>query len=350
MNYLPVIQSGRGAQINTPNSFQKYNVYTEELTEAPEDIKTSFQYVFPKTIVNKVDSPDVHLQYSLNPYQGCEHGCIYCYARNTHNYWGYSAGLDFESKILVKKNAPELLDKLLSSRNWKAVPIMLSGNTDCYQPIEKDMEITRKLLEVFLKHRHPVGIVTKNTLILRDLDILRKLRDLDLVSVAVSINTVDDKLRLKMEPRTSTIKKRLELIETLHKEHIPVTVLAAPIIPGLNDSGILNLAKKVAATGVKRFYHMVVRLNGDVGPIFEDWLNKTYADRSEKVLNKIKSLHGGKLNDSVFGKRMHGEGIIADIINQQVTLAKKLYMLNGEPFQYNTSLFKAPKTMQLSLF
>ncbi|MCB0646567.1 MAG: PA0069 family radical SAM protein [Saprospiraceae bacterium] len=350
MNLLPVIQNGRGAQINTPNSFQKYNVYVEELTGEEESIQTTFQYVYPKTIVNKVESPDLPLYYSLNPYQGCEHGCIYCYARNTHNYWGYSAGLDFESKILVKKNAPELLDKLLSSKKWKAAPIMLSGNTDCYQPIEKDMEITRELLKVFLKHRHPVGIVTKNTLLLRDLDLLKSLNDLGLVSVAISINTVDDDLRRKMEPRTATIKKRLELLEVLNKERIPVTVLAAPIIPGLNDSGILSLAKKVAATGVKRFHHMVVRLNGDVGPIFEDWLSKTYADRSEKVLNKIKSLHGGQLNDSTFGRRMKGEGVIADIINQQVALAKKLYLLHDEPFQYNTSLYRAPKTMQLSLF
>lgn len=350
MKNLPVIQEGRGAQINMPNPFQKYNVYVEEEQGPEEAIRTSFQYVHPKTIVNKVESPDLPLYYSLNPYQGCEHGCVYCYARNTHHYWGLSSGLDFESMILVKKNAPELLDKLLSSKSWKASPIMLSGNTDCYQPIEKEMEITRKLLEVFLKHRHPVGIVTKNTLILRDLDIIKKLNDLGLISIAVSINTTDDDLRRKMEPRTATIRKRLELLEILNKEHIPTTVLAAPIIPGLNDSGILNLAKKVAAAGVKRFHHMVVRLNGDVGPIFEDWLSRTYTDRGNKVLNKIKSLHGGQVNDSVFGRRMKGEGMIADIINQQVALAKKLYMLNDAPFQYNTSLYKAPKTMQLSLF
>ena len=350
MRELPVLQKGRGAQINTPNPFQKYNVFQDEYDEELEVVETSFQDVFPKTIVNKVESPDVHHNYSLNPYQGCEHGCVYCYARNSHTYWGYSAGLDFESKIMVKRNAPELLDNLLSSKSWKVAPIMMSGNTDCYQPVEKETEITRELLKVFLKHRHPVGIVTKNSLILRDMDIISQLNKLGLVSVAVSINTVDDHLRRQLEPRASTTQKRLQLIATLHQAGIPVTVLAAPIIPGLNDSGILNLAKKVAATGVKRLSHIVVRLNGDVAPIFQDWLKKTHSDRTEKVLNKIKNLHGGKLNDSDFGKRMKGEGIIADIIGQQFALAKRLYLLNDPPFEYNLSLYKAPKVFQMSLF
>ena len=350
MRELPVLNRGRGAQINTPNQFQKFNIYQDDYDMDFEPIQTSFQNVFPKTIVNKVESPDIYHNYSLNPYQGCEHGCVYCYARNTHTYWGYSAGIDFESKIMVKKNAPELLDKLLSSRSWKVSPIMMSGNTDCYQPIERETEITRELLKVFLKHRHPVGIVTKNSLILRDMDIISQLKNLGLISVAVSINTVDDHLRRQLEPRASTTQKRFDLIAQLHKSGVPVTVLAAPIIPGLNDSGILNLAKKVASTGVKRLSHIVVRLNGDVAPIFEDWLKKTHADRTDKVLNKIKNLHGGKLNDSVFKKRMKGEGIIADIIGQQFALAKRLYLLNEKPFEYNLDLYKAPKTLQLSLF
>jgi DNA repair photolyase len=345
---------GRGSYINTPNRF-----LNEVRDTSPYDgfdprdvdiIKTQFIEVSPKTIVNKVDTEDVPYSYSLNPYQGCEHGCTYCYARNSHNYWGYSAGVDFESKILVKKNAPALLDSLLSSKKWKASPIMMSGNTDCYQPAEKEFKITRELLKVFLKHRHPVSIITKNSLILRDMDIIDELRKLDLISVALSINTIDDKIRQKLEPRASSISKRIETARELIQHKVPVTVLAAPIIPGINDQDILPLVKKLSSIGVKRINQIVVRLNGDIGEIFTDWLSKNYPDRSQKVLNKIKSMHNGQLNDSRTGQRMRGEGIIAEMIHQQFALAKKLYMIDHTNFKHNLALYKAPKTVQLSLF
>ncbi len=354
---LPIIQptvKGRGAMINTQNRFSN-----EVRDEKPwiwdwegEDInlKTQFIDTYPKTIVNKVDSPDVGLEYSLNPYQGCEHGCVYCYARNTHPYWGYSAGLDFETKILVKRNAPELLEKLLKSKTWQGYPIMLSGNTDCYQPIEKQLEITRSLLKVFLKYKHPVGIVTKNALILRDLDILKELNKHKLISVAISLNTLDEDLRRVLEPRTSSVQKRIETIRALSKEGIPVTALAAPIIPGLNDTDILPLAKKVSEAGARRLAHIVVRLNGDLAEIFTNWLEHIYPDRKEKVLNKIKSLFGGKLGSSQFVERMKGSGKIADIIHQQFDMAKKLYMLKDEKFQYNLDLYRARSGQQLELF
>lgn len=355
---LPVIeqsQKGRGAQINPSSPFSKEirevrPVIWEDEDENFNTIKTKVIETVAKTIVNKVDSPDIGLSYSLNPYQGCEHGCVYCYARNTHPYWGYSAGLDFESIIMVKKNAPELLDKLLSSKKWKAAPIMLSGNTDCYQPIERDFEITRSILKVLLKHKHPVGIVTKNTLILRDLDILKEMNKYNLVNIAISINTIDDDLRRVMEPRTSSIPKRLELVKKLTSAGLPVTVLAAPIIPGLNDSDILPLAKKVSESGAKRLSHIVVRLNGDLKEIFTDWLTQNYNDRKEKVLNKIKSLHNGELGSSEFGERMRGSGKIAEIIHQQFKMARKLYLLNDNPFQYNTEIYHSSKARQLSLF
>ncbi|MAU27494.1 MAG: radical SAM protein, partial [Muricauda sp.] len=209
---------GRGAQQNVPNRFLRhvYEMREDFLElcriegEEADNNKTQYIPVFPKTIVNKVTSPDVGMMYSMNPYQGCEHGCIYCYARNAHEYWGYSAGLDFERKILVKKTAPELLEKLLKKKSWKAATIVMSGNTDCYQPAEKKFGITRKCLEVFLKYRHPVGIITKNALVLRDLDILRQLNEHCLVGVNVSITSLSEETRRLVEPRTTTIKKRLE--------------------------------------------------------------------------------------------------------------------------------------------
>ena len=348
------IVRGRGAQINPDNPYDN-RTKSKESDEMwiDQDLpvtKTRVINTYPKTIVNKVDSPDTGMEYSLNPYQGCEHGCVYCYARNTHTYWGYSSGTDFETTILAKMNAPELLEKKITSKRWKPYPIMLSGNTDCYQPVEKGLKITRKLLEVFLKYRHPVGIVTKNTLILRDLDILKELNRLNLVSIAISINTLDDKLRQKLEPRASSIHKRLDLIDKLSSAGLPVTVLAAPIIPGLNDHDIFNLVKAVARLGARRISHIVLRLNGDLPEIFSDWLDRSYPDRAKKVLNKISELHKGKLGSSVYGERMEGSGIISDIISQQFKMAKRLYLLDNAPFEYNLSVFDKQKSAQMKLF
>ena len=345
---------GRGAQINPTNPFEN-RVKSTDVDEVWIDnelptAKTRIVDTFPKTIVNKVMSPDVGMEYSLNPYQGCEHGCVYCYARNTHTYWGYSAGIDFETTILAKKNAVELLEKKITSRQWKPHPIMLSGNTDCYQPVERQLQLTRQLLEVFLKYKHPVGIVTKNTLILRDLDILKELNRYKLISVAISINTLDDKLRRKLEPRASSIHKRLDLIRRLSAAGIPVTVLAAPIIPGLNDHDIFNLVKKVASLGARRISHIVLRLNGDLPEIFSDWLDKSYPERAKKVMNKVAEMHKGKLGNSVYGERMKGTGIIAEMIDQQFKMAKRLYLLDNPPFEYNTSVFDKSKSPQMKLF
>lgn len=344
---------GRGAQINPPNRFDNL-VYDENPVDwglaEKANISTDYIEVYPKTILNKVVSPDIPGDYSMNPYQGCEHGCIYCYARNTHNYWGYSAGLEFESKILVKKNAATLLEQKLKHKNWKAKPIMLSGNTDCYQPIEGKLEITRDILKTFWKYRHPVSIITKNSLILRDLDILKQLAAHNLVRVAISITTLREELRRFLEPRTATIANRLKTVETLAEQGIPTMVMMAPIIPGLNDNEILKLVKTVADLGANRIGYTMVRLNGDVAKIFEDWIHKTMPDRAERVLNRIRDCHGGKLEDNRYGKRMSGEGNIAAIIKEQFRIARQLYMKDQPSFAYNVELHNDFKSPQLQLF
>ncbi len=349
----PTFLKGRGAQINPANRFHNL-IYDEnpidwEL-ENKAEIKTDYIAVYPKTILNKVTSPDIPGEYSMNPYQGCEHGCIYCYARNTHNYWGYSAGLEFESKILVKKNAAALLEAQLKKPKWKATPVMLSGNTDCYQPIEGKLEITRSILKTFWKYRHPVSVITKNSLILRDLDILKNLAKHQLVHVAISITTLREALRRFLEPRTATIANRLKTVQTLAENNVPVMVMMAPIIPGLNDTEILKLVKTVADLGANGVGHTLVRLNGDVAAIFEDWIRKAMPDRAEKVLNGIKSCRNGRLNESRFGKRMSGEGNTAAIIKEQFRIARQLYLKGAKRIPYNLDLHANFKTPQLKLF
>ena len=349
---------GRGAQEVGDNRFSSHSQelrddflnYCALEGEEVRETKTAFINTFPKSIVNKVTSPDVGLEYSLNPYQGCEHGCVYCYARNSHEYWGYGAGLDFEQKILVKRNSVELLEQKLKSKNWKAVPIVLSGNTDCYQPIEKKLEITRELLQTFLKFKHPVGIITKNSLIQRDLDILKELAQDNLVRVSLSITSLDDKIRRLLEPRTATIKKRLDTVEVLASAGIPVNVMMAPIIPGINSHEILPLVKAVADRGACGVGYTIVRLNGAIGEIFSSWIRKALPDRADKVLNQIADCHGGSLNDSRFGSRMRGEGKFAEQVRTQFQLARKKFLVGRERPGLNCELHSHHKNSQLNLF
>ncbi len=344
---------GRGAQINTDNPFAKHQSAIHQdliFSEPEEQVETTYLETHAKTILNKVVSRDIGLEYSLNPYQGCEHGCVYCYARNTHPYWGYSAGIDFESKILVKRDAPKLLAKKISSPKWIPTPIMLSGNTDCYQPIEAKLKITRQILEVLEKHHHPVGIITKSALILRDKDILMRMAKKQLVSVAISINTLDESLRRNLEPRTATIQKRVQVIEELSDAGVHVHAMLAPIIPGLNDHEIMELMGVVAKAGAKDAGYITVRLNGDVGPIFTDWLKKKYKDRADKILNRIMDTHGGQLNDSREGTRMKGEGKYAEMIAAQFHLAVKRHLPNKTKFVYDLEQFEKARKPQTSLF
>ena len=349
---------GRGAQIHANNKFDAFTheqrhdflEFCRKSGENPDKNKTKYIEVFPKTVVNKVTSPDVGMEYSLNPYQGCEHGCIYCYARNTHEFWGYNAGLDFERVVLVKKNAAQLLEKKLKSKSWKARPIVLSGNTDCYQPAEHKYGITRACLQVFLKYRHPVGLITKNASLVKDLDILKELAKYQLLKVNISITTLSEKTRLLLEPRTTSIKKRLHAVSELAAHSIPVNVMIAPIIPGINSHEILPIAKAAAHAGAVSVGYTVVRLNGAIGGVFTDWINKAMPNKAQKVLNQIAACHGGTLNDSRFGIRSRGEGKLAQQIHDVFKLAKHTYFTEKKVKPINCDMHEAYKNGQLKLF
>jgi len=344
---------GRGAQINTDNPFATHRKATHpdlNFSPPPDQVDTEYLETHAKTIINKAESPDIGLEYSMNPYQGCEHGCVYCYARNTHPYWGYSAGVDFESKILIKRDAPQLLSKKLASPKWIPSPIMLSGNTDCYQPIEAKLKITRQILEVLERYQHPVGLITKSALILRDIDIIARMAEKRLASVAVSINTLDESLRRQLEPRTAVIQRRLQVIEEMSKAGVHVHAMLAPIIPGLNDHEIMDLMSAVANAGAKNAGYIVVRLNGDVGPIFLDWVKKKYKDRAQRIINRIMDAHGGQLNDSRMGVRMKGEGKYAEMIGAHFKLAKRRFLPEPDTFEYDLTLYEKARNPQTNLF
>lgn len=345
---------GRGAQINTHNRFNKNKYVTEHIEgldeELYEHVSTQLIEEHPKSIVSVSNSPDLSFIYSINPYQGCEHGCLYCYARNAHEYWGFSAGLDFERKIIVKRNAAPLLETFFNKPSYKPEPIMLSGNTDCYQPVERKLKITRSLLEVFLKYKHPVSIISKNNLVLRDLDILKELAALGLVHVTVTINSLNESLRQSMEPRTVTARSRLTVINKLAANNIPVRLMMAPIVPGLNSEEIPALIKAAADEGICAAIFTVVRLNGAIAEIFTDWIHKAYPDRAEKVLNMIAECHGGKLNDSRWGTRMRGDGKVAESIHQLFKISVNRYLKGRIMPSLCTDKFTPLGGKQLGLF
>ena len=343
---------GQGAVENIHNRFFKNRyettIYQDDYEE--ELAKTQILEVFPKTIVNKVKGNSLPFLYSVNPYQGCEHGCAYCYARPTHQYWGFSAGVDFERVILVKKNAPELLEQFFLKRGYKASTLQLSGNTDCYQPLERKLEITRKILQLCLDYRHPVSIITKNSLILRDLDILKQLAAKNLVNVSLSIPTINEDLRRVLEPRTSSVKTKLKALQTLGENNIPTHVMVAPIIPGLNSMEILPILKTIAENGAHSFGYTLVGLNDEVEPIFKDWLETHYPDRKEKVLNQIASLHKGNLAEKNIAKRNTGNGNFADIIHKTFEIGRKKFFSQSKFPSLSTDLFDGTKGEQLRLF
>jgi DNA repair photolyase len=343
---------GRGAQVKPQNPYLKQYYASEHFEGIDEPFiaekpKTQVFYEYPKKVVNKVDSPDVGMGYSLNAYQGCEHGCIYCYARNSHQYWGYDAGLDFESKIIVKPDAPKLLEQQLLKPGWRPQPIVLSGNTDCYQPLERKYKLTRQLLEIFLKYRHPVGIITKNALITRDLDILKKLASQDLIHVSFSITTLDEKLRSLLEPRTATAASKLNAMKLLSDAGIPVGLMHAPIIPGLTHHEIPAVLKAAAESGARSAGYTIVRLNGSIAEIFSDWLKKNFPDRYNKVWSQIAEVHGGKVNDSSWGRRMKGSGQIAEIISRLFLIHKQKYFANKSLPPYNLNIFRRGANLNL---
>jgi len=339
---------GQGAQRNEINRFDRYTFEPEE--EDFVNAKTKFTEVFPKTIVNTVKSPDLSMDYSLNPYQGCEHGCSYCFARPTHEYWGFSAGTDFERKIMVKKNAPELLEKFFQKKNYQPKTLFLSGNTDCYQPAERQFEITRQILKLCLEYRHPVSILTKNALVLRDLDLLKPMAEQNLVSVSFSIPTMNEEIRRKMEPRTSTVKNKLKAIEILTENKIAVGVMIAPVIPGLTSDESLNIIKTVSEAGALKFSYALVRLNDTVEPVFINWINASFPERAQKVLNLIRSMRGGNLGDKRFHERYKGEGNIAEMIHNTFALGKRKFFRDQEFPKLSAENFTGTKAQQLRLF
>ena len=337
---------GRGAQINTKNKFLK-NEKTKENVEAIDDweesnVQTQYLEQESKTIVNKVESPDVGMMYSMNPYAGCEHGCIYCYARNVHEYWGYSAGLDFERKIIVKKNAPQLLRKFLMHPKWDATPIMLSGNTDCYQPAEQTFRLTRGLLEVCNEFNQPVGILTKNSWILKDKDVLQEMGKKKIVSAMVSITSFNEDLRRVMEPRTTTAKQKLKVINELSSAGVRMGIMMGPMIPGLNEHEMQRIMKAGKDAGAKFTAYTFIRLNGAIKFLFHDWLYKNFPDRADKVWHLIEQSHDGKVNDTRWGVRMRGEGNIAELVRQQYKKYGKLYGMNEDRWELDTTIFRRP--------
>ncbi len=341
----------RGAAGNPANRFEKIHLEPDTDWDPEEESLPTTQFLrdHTATIIARNDSPDLGFEASVNPYRGCEHGCIYCYARPTHEYLGFSAGLDFETRIMVKERAPELLRAELSSPKWKPQVIAMSGVTDCYQPVERRLKLTRGCLEVLADFRNPVGIVTKNHLVTRDIDVLSELARHQAVVVFVSVTTLDTDLRKVMEPRTSPPAARLAAIEALARAGIPVGVLVAPVIPGLTDHEIPAILSAAVKAGARFAGHVVLRLPYAVAPLFEDWLGRHFPDRKNKVLNRIRSIRGGKLNNAQFGSRMTGEGIFADQIHQMFKVACRKAGIADNHLELSTAHFRRVEKGQLSL-
>lgn len=302
-------ERGRGADFNPANHFERFHIETDEdawVDEDPRPLRTTFLRDDSQSILVPNDSEDLAFDYGLNPYRGCEHGCAYCYARRYHEYLGYSSGLDFESKILIKPDAPRLLEAALAKRSYKPGVIAMSGVTDCYQPVERKLQLTRGCLEVLARFRHPVGIITKNALITRDADHLSELARHRAACAYLSITTLDPKLARIMEPRAASPRARLDAIRQLAEAGVPVGVSAAPMIPGLNDHELPAILAAVKEHGGNFAVYSVVRLAGSVADVFSGWLERYFPDRKEKVLNRIRAYHGGGLNSTVMGKRRHG--------------------------------------------
>lgn len=344
--------SGRGTAENPPNRFERLS-YLPILESSDEDagaVKTQYLKDASRSLITFNDSPDVGFEASINPYRGCEHGCIYCYARPYHEYLGFSAGLDFETKILVKEDAPELLRAELASRKWQPKVVAISGVTDAYQPIERRLQLTRRCLEVLAEFRNPVIIVTKNQLVTRDIDVLKELASFNAAAVCVSVTTLDAELARVMEPRTSTPANRLEAIQSLAEAGVPVRVLVAPTIPGLTDHEMPSIIQAAAKAGARNAGYVVVRLPHGVGALFEKWLEDHFPDRKKKVLNRIRDMRGGKLNDPNFGSRMRGEGVFAEQIGSMFKLACRKAGIEGGGPELTTEAFRRPSVPQLSLF
>jgi DNA repair photolyase len=342
---------GRGTALNPPNRFQQLQVERDpdwEPDDSP-DPRTQFFFDASESILARNDSPDIPFRYGLNSYRGCEHGCAYCYARPYHEYLGWGSGIDFETKIMVKLRAPELLRKELSSPKWEPQPIGMSGVTDCYQPAERHFKLTRQCLQVFAEFRNPVGIVTKNHLVTRDVDLLAELARYHCVAVFLTITTLDTELSGKLEPRGSRPQHRLRAIRTLADAGVPVGVMVAPVIPGLTEHELPSILQAAADAGAKNAGYVVLRLPHAVKEIFTDWLDRQEPLKKERVLSRVRELRGGKLNVSEWATRMKGEGIFAEQVHDMFKVAARRAGLNEARTELSTGNFRRPGGEQLDL-
>lgn len=353
----PKIQKGRGAGSNPTGRFEANRIEVDdegqairaEFNEGDEVLaRTQFLKDATRTIVTENKSPDIGFRYSINAYRGCEHGCAYCYARPTHEYLGHSAGIDFESKIYVKENAAELLHERLMKPSWEGEPIFMSGITDCYQPAERKFELTRSCLRVLSRFNNPVGIITKNRLVTRDIDLLAPMARKNLCLVMISMTSLDPSLSTALEPRTSVPLARLQAVRELAAAGIYVGVNLAPMIPGLNDHEMPAILKAAKEAGAKFAGYTPVRLPLTVLPVFTEWLELHRPERKDKILSLIRSMRGGKLNEAEFGSRMTGEGPLAEHMSQMFNLYARREGLNQEDFNFSRDHFCRPGD-QLSL-
>ncbi|XZE53775.1 PA0069 family radical SAM protein [Planctomycetaceae bacterium SH139] len=349
-----------GSNLDPPNRFESIHrePTLEHLEWDQEHLRTlanrKIEYIddASKSIISENKSPDIPFRYSINPYRGCAHACSYCYARPGHEYLGFNAGLDFETKIVVKRDAPRLFREFLSNKKWKPESIAFSGVTDCYQPAEREFRLTRQCLEMALEFHQPVSIITKNALVIRDLEIIQQLAAQDLVHVYLSITTLDPALAREMEPRTSVPAARLRAVSMLAAAGVPVGVMTAPIIPGLNDSEIPRLLEAAKEAGAGTANYILLRLPLTVEPVFEEWLQRNRPLQAEKILSRVRATRGGKMNSSTWGERMVGQGEIAEQIKSLYRLLQRKHGLDGKLSAHNCSLFQPPlpKSGQLRLF
>jgi DNA repair photolyase len=343
---------GRGASTNPPNRFESlyYELDPEATPEESPAPQTHFLRDATRSILVTNDSPDVGFEVSINPYRGCEHACIYCYARPTHEYLGFSAGLDFETKILVKEDAPDLLRRELASPRWQPRVVGVSGVTDPYQPVERRLRLTRRCLEVLAEFRNPVAVITKNHLVTRDADLLGELAAHQAAAVFLSVTTLDGHLARLMEPRAAQPHARLEAVATLARAGIPVGVFVAPVIPGLTDHELPAILQAAAAAGARHAGYVLLRLPHGVADLFATWLGQHFPDKKDRVLGRVRSLHGGRLNDTRFGVRMRGEGILAETIRNLFALGCRKAGLSRQGPPLTTAAFRRPGGTQGLLF
>ncbi len=350
------LNRGRAATLNPSSRFDQHSRHVfddgwQTLDELPP-FKTSVQVEKPKTVIAKNDSPDIHFDRSINPYRGCEHGCIYCFARPSHSYMGLSSGLDFETTLFAKPDAARLLRQELSKKNYKPRMLAIGTNTDPYQPIEKQWRITREILEVLEETNHPVGIVTKSALVTRDIDILSRMASKGLAKVAISITSLDRRLARAMEPRAATPGLRLKAVRELSAAGIPTSVMVAPVIPALNDHEMERILDSAKAAGAQEAGFILLRLPREVSPLFRDWLLQHYPDRYRHVMNLLRAMRGGKDYDAEFGKRLRGDGPYAWQIGRRFEIACRKYELNETKHRLDLTQFVRPVVdqPQLNLF